>query len=103
MEPSIKCNLPNIWIYHIVYTKRTKEVVMYRHPAGIVEYLENGYTSISFNTDNTIRIYDKVVKLKWYKDTDYICWDYTQRKHIFVKDPVKAMEIFGSKDFKNFK
>ena len=97
------CNLPNILIYHIIYTKRTKEVAMYKHAAGIVEYPENGYTSISFNDDGKISPMDRHVKLKWYKDTDYICWDYSQRKHIFVKDPVKAIEIFGSKDFEIIK
>ena len=100
MNP-IKLNLPNIPIYHIVYTKRTKKVVMYKHNAGVVEYPD--YISISFNTDNTISIYDNVVKLKWYNDTDYICWDYSQRKHIFVKDSVKAIELLNTKDFSQLK
>ena len=46
MEIPIKLNLPNILMYHIVYTKRTNEMVMYSHMASVVEYTE--YTSISF-------------------------------------------------------
>lgn len=99
MDTIIRCNLPNIPIYHIVYTKRTKKLNMYKHNAAIVEY--STYKKISFNTDDTISIYDRVVNLKWYDDTDYICWNYSQRKHIFVKDPVKAIEIFSLKNIKD--
>lgn len=98
------CNLPNIWIYHIVYTKRTKEVVMYRHSASIIEYEfpEEKYTRIQF-TDKKMYVTNRNIVLKWYDNTDYICWDFSQRKHIFVKDQAKAIEIFGSKDFENIK
>ena len=88
-------------LYHIVYTKRTNKVVMYKqHPT--ISSIDD-HEIVEFNDiHEVIGIMDKRVKLKWYKDTDYICWGYTQRTHIFVRDPKRAIEIFTDENIKNY-
>lgn len=89
-------------LYHIVYTKRNNKAVMYKqHPAISPG---NDYEVVEFNDANEVlELMDRRVKLKWYKDTDYICWNYTQRIHIFIRDPQCAIEIFTDENLKNYK
>lgn len=89
-------------LYHIVYTKRNNKAVMYKQYLAISP--GDDYETVEFNdAHKVIGIMDRRVKLKWYKDTDYICWDYTQRLHIFVRDPHRAIEIFTDENLKNYK
>ena len=89
-------------LYHIVYTKRTNKAVMYKQHPSISP--GDDYETVWFNDiHKVIGMMDRRVKLKWYKDTDYICWDYTQRLHIFVRDHQKAIEIFDDENLKNYK
>lgn len=89
-------------LYHIVYTKRNNKAVMYKqHPA--ISSCDD-CEMIEFNDINeVIGPMDRLVKLKWYKDADYICWNYTQRIHIFIRDPQRAIEIFTDENLKNYK
>lgn len=89
-------------IYHIVYTKRNKQVVMYKENTYINSSL--GYDSIIFNdTNNIMGLMDKRINLKWYENTNYICWNYNQRIHIFVRDPKIAIKIFTDNNIKDYK
>ncbi len=89
-------------LYHIVYTKRNNVPVMYKQYPAISP--GNDYETVEFNDiHKVIGMMDRRVKLKWYKNTDYICWDYTQRLHIFVRDPRLAIKIFTDENLKNYK
>jgi len=86
-------------LYHIVYTKRNNKAVMYKQHSEISQV--NDHEIVEFNdVHEVIGLMDRRVKLNWYKDTVYICWDYTQRIHIFVRDPQRAIEIFTDENLK---